>query len=632
MSENTIEWIKSTPHSWEIKPLGSFATIKARLGWKGLKAEEYVEQGYTFLATPNIKGDEIDFDNVNFITKERYDESPEIMLRQGDVLLVKDGATLGIVAHVNKLPVPTTVNGSIAVIRPKADCHDRYLFYWLRSKGVQQLIDKIKGGMGVPHLFQRDLKRFPVLLSTLPEQRQIAAHLDEKTGKIDRLMRLRRRQMELLREQRAALIQQAVTRGLNPGAPLKDSHLPWLGQIPEHWEVKRLKFLGFFKGGAGFPHEDQGKEDGEIPFIKVKALGEADREGIVRKSDDYVSKETAARLSAFVFPAHSVVFAKVGAALLLNRFRALGQPTCIDNNMMGFISDYRKIQWPFLLHSLSLLNFAKLVNPGPVPSLNESQISNQQIPVPPLAEQQQILAHIERETAKLDAIHQRYKRQLALLAEYRASLIHESVTGQREVPEVTLVSKTEPSANIPFRRSVLATEIIHRLHAEATFGRVKLEKILYLSEAFVGIDLEGNYKRAAAGPFDNKALRSIESQIQKQKWYHPVKNDKGTRYLPLEKAGAHGAYFERYWPEHREKFDALIDLFRSKKTDICEIVATLFKAWKDRVEADQPIDDELIVDEVLHHWHPNKQNIPRERWLKGLAWMREQQIIPRPNS
>jgi len=210
-SQKLIEWVSLLPPSWTAKRLGFIATVKARLGWKGLKAEEYVDEGYIFLSTPNLKGDEIDFENVNYITKERYEESPEIMLREGDVLMVKDGATLGIVALVKSLPAPATVNGSTAVIRTTQECDSRFLCYWLRSQGVQQLIEKMKGGMGVPHLFQSDLRRFPVALPPPDEQRRIADLLDEQTAKIDRLIELRRRQLELLREYRAALVHEAVT-------------------------------------------------------------------------------------------------------------------------------------------------------------------------------------------------------------------------------------------------------------------------------------------------------------------------------------------------------------------------------------------------------------------------------------
>jgi len=114
--DSGVEWLGEVPGHWDISRLGFESWVRARLGWKGLKAEEYVDDGYVFLATPNIKQRNIDFENVNYIDEARYSESLEIALHIGDVLLAKDGSTLGTVNVVRDLPRPATVNSSIAVI------------------------------------------------------------------------------------------------------------------------------------------------------------------------------------------------------------------------------------------------------------------------------------------------------------------------------------------------------------------------------------------------------------------------------------------------------------------------------------------------------------------------------------
>ena len=96
MKDSGIEWIGEIPEHWTVSRLDFLTELNGRVGWKALKAEEYVEEGYVFLSTPNIKSRTIDFENVNYITEERYLESPEIMLQVDDVLLVKDGSTLGL--------------------------------------------------------------------------------------------------------------------------------------------------------------------------------------------------------------------------------------------------------------------------------------------------------------------------------------------------------------------------------------------------------------------------------------------------------------------------------------------------------------------------------------------------------
>jgi type I restriction enzyme, S subunit len=211
MKPSGVEWLGDIPINWMVSKLGFEAWVRARLGWKGLKAEEYVENGFAFLATPNIKGNDIDFENVNYINQNRYDESPEIKLNPGDVLLTKDGSTLGTVNVVRHLPRPATVNSSIAVITPGKALDGIFLYFLFQSSFMQNTIQMTKGGMGVPHLFQEDLNKFHMPLPPLAAQLSIAAYLDDATAKIDTLIAKARQAIALQKEHRTALISAAVT-------------------------------------------------------------------------------------------------------------------------------------------------------------------------------------------------------------------------------------------------------------------------------------------------------------------------------------------------------------------------------------------------------------------------------------
>ncbi|MBT2509824.1 restriction endonuclease subunit S [Streptomyces sp. ISL-98] len=179
--------------------LDRVATVNARIGWKALTAAEYQPEGYAFLATPNIKNPQIDYRNVNYISEFRYEESPELKLREGDVLLAKDGNTLGIVNLVRDLPRPATVNGSIAVLRSYG-IHPAYLRYVIASNVMQGHIGAVKDGMGVPHLFQRDIKRFSIPLPPEEEQCRIVNFLDAEVGKINSLVAKKLEILSLLEE------------------------------------------------------------------------------------------------------------------------------------------------------------------------------------------------------------------------------------------------------------------------------------------------------------------------------------------------------------------------------------------------------------------------------------------------
>jgi type I restriction enzyme S subunit len=229
---------------WELVRLADHTTVKARLGWKGLKAEEYVEDGYIFLATPNLKANQIDFENVNYISKWRYDESPEIQLQEGDVLIVKDGSTLGISNFVRRLPRPTTVNGSIAVVRTRSSLHSEFLYHLVNGNAFQKLIELKKAGLGVPHLFQADLREFFVSLPPKAQQRKIARILTTVDNLIEKTEALIAKYQAI----KQGMMHDLFTRGVDEHGHLrppyeeapelyKQSELGW---IPKEWETKRL--------------------------------------------------------------------------------------------------------------------------------------------------------------------------------------------------------------------------------------------------------------------------------------------------------------------------------------------------------------------------------------------------------
>ena len=214
MKDSGVEYLGDIPKEWNIVRFKYIIRTKARLGWKGLKASEYVDNSdYGFLATPNIKGENIDYSGAYFITKKRYEESPEIMLKKDDILLVKDGSTLGIINIVKSMPFNCTVNSSIAVLRILDDnlLNAEYLNYFLKSDYSQKIIELKKDGMGVPHLFQSDINNFIALMPTFNEQKEIIIHIEKQITKITTAISLKEQEIEKLKEYKATLINSAVT-------------------------------------------------------------------------------------------------------------------------------------------------------------------------------------------------------------------------------------------------------------------------------------------------------------------------------------------------------------------------------------------------------------------------------------
>ena len=428
--DSGVEWIGGVPAHWTVDRLANQAIVKARLGWKGLKAEEYVDDGFIFLSTPNIKNEAIDFENVNYITKERYDESPEIMLQAGDVLITKDGSTLGTANVVRHLPAPTTVNSSIAVIRPRSPLASIFLYYTVVSSYTQNVIQQLKEGQGVPHLFQSDLRKFRLLLPPLPEQGTIAAYLDRKTKQIDTLVEQKRKQIDLLREQRTAATNEAVTKGLNPKAKMKDSGIEWIGDIPEHWSLVALKRLSQIKYGLGQPPAEK---EGGLPLIRATNV----KAGRIA-SDDliFVDPKDVPYDRDPVLKQDDIIVVRSGAYT--------GDSAIIPKEYEGAITGYDMvvrvekalpayIAYSLLSHALldAQINLCRLR--AAQPHLNAEELGGILCFVPPIPEQESIAAHLDHKTAQFDTMIAKEDRLIELLQEYRTSLISEVVTGKIDV-------------------------------------------------------------------------------------------------------------------------------------------------------------------------------------------------------
>ncbi len=195
---------------WEEKKLGEVANTWGRIGWKGLTAKEYTSEGPLFLSVHSLNyGDYVDFRDAFHISRDRYNESPEIMLQEEDILICKDGAGIGKLGIVPKLPDLATINSSLLLIRCKKDIITKYLYYNLLSPFFQSIVKSRLMGATTPHLYQRDIVTFPILLPSLIEQKCIAAKLDALSEQTKNLETIYRRKIADLEELKKSILQKA---------------------------------------------------------------------------------------------------------------------------------------------------------------------------------------------------------------------------------------------------------------------------------------------------------------------------------------------------------------------------------------------------------------------------------------
>lgn len=177
----------SLPDGWCESKIGNLLYFAGRIGWKGLKADEYTEEGPFLLSVYNLNdGDEVSYNRVYHITEERYEESPEIMVEIGDVLLTKDGAGIGKLGYVKELPQKATINSSLLLIRPGEAAISKYVYYILSGPNLQRIVKERITGSATPHLFQRDIKEFTIPVPSIEEQKKIVEVIDKMLEKEER--------------------------------------------------------------------------------------------------------------------------------------------------------------------------------------------------------------------------------------------------------------------------------------------------------------------------------------------------------------------------------------------------------------------------------------------------------------
>ena len=208
-----IDWIGEIPEGWEINKLFNLCTIKGRVGWKGLRSEEFKENSYAYLVTgQDFVSSDINWGNCYQIDKDRYDEDPYIQLSNGDILVTKDG-TIGKIAKVSGMDKPACLNSGIFVLKQRKETFfQNYLYWYLSSPLLLQYNTFINsGGTTIIHLYQNVFERFSMLVPPMDEQMAIAAYLDEKCADIDNLISLKQLKIEKLKDYKMSVIYEAVT-------------------------------------------------------------------------------------------------------------------------------------------------------------------------------------------------------------------------------------------------------------------------------------------------------------------------------------------------------------------------------------------------------------------------------------
>jgi len=429
--DSGVEWLGEIPDHWEVKRLKFTSQVNPS---KSDISHLPIDTEVSFLPMERIGEDgTTSLEETRLIEQVRQGYT---YFQDGDVIIAKitpcfeNGKGALCNGLVNGIGFGTT---ELYVLRVNKGNDPKFFFYLTKSEPFRVIgAAMMYGAAGQQRVPEDFVSNFRIGLPSLSEQQAIATFLDRETERVNALIVKKERLIALLQEKRAALIGHAVTKGLDPAAPMRDSGVEWLGEIPAYWEVKRLKHLASILRGkfSHRPRNDPRLYDGPYPFIQT-----GDITATTRYITDY--QQTLNELGFAVskqFPSGTLVMA---IAANIGDLAILQFPACFPDSIVGFIPN-GGIILDYLYYNLTAMK-QEMMSTATINTqlnLNIERIGGLYTTCPPTSEQQAIISYLDRETAKIDALIGRIREGIAKVQEYSAALIAAAVTGKIDVREV----------------------------------------------------------------------------------------------------------------------------------------------------------------------------------------------------
>lgn len=405
--DSGIDWLGEVPEAWKVKKMKYISTVNPT---KESDFDKTSDEMVTFLPMENVsESGQVCCDNKKSISSL---STGFTYFKKNDVIIAKITPCFenGKGALLNKLDTEIGFGSTeFHVLRAVESSSPAFLFYITRTYQFRTLGEAfMTGAAGQKRVPTDFIEEFFIALPSLSEQTTIAAFLDRKTAEIDSIIAKKERLIELYEEEKAAVINHAVTKGLDPDAKMKDSGIEWLGEIPEHWGISRMKFLSEIKTGDKDTEEKE--ENGLYPF--------------------YVRSQTIEQISTYSFDGEAILTAGDGVGVGKVFHYVNGK---FDYHQRVYkISDFKIINGNFLFYYMQDSFYKEVIGisaKSTVDSLRLPMLQNFPVVIP-INEQTAIVQHIETKCSHIDAIISKFKRQIELLKEYRTALISEAVTGK----------------------------------------------------------------------------------------------------------------------------------------------------------------------------------------------------------
>ncbi|EOM9846302.1 restriction endonuclease subunit S [Campylobacter upsaliensis] len=421
-----IEWLGEIPQSWEIRRLKHLTILFTGESIKDADKDKYsiVENAIPYIATKDIELDsnDVNYNNGMFI---QNDDTGFKRAYKNSTLLCLEGANAGKkIAFLNQ--EVCFVNKLCCISNKSKELDSKALFYFFQGSFFKNtFFSNISGLIGGVTTTQ--LGNFKIPLPPLQEQKEIAEFLDKKCEKIQNYINKKQKLITLLQEKKQALINEAATKGLNPNIEFKNSEIEYLGLIPHHWEVVKVKYIATTNIGLVYdPSEIATNENVGYPVLRANNIqnGKIDYKDVI-----YVAKKIDDKQLAI--SGDLLMCVRNGSENLL------GKTAKIENNNFSFgaftaiirsdLNNY--LYWIFQTEMLKKSISSFIVSIG-IGQISQDDIKNFKIPLPPLQEQKEIAEFLDKKCEKINSAIEKTKKQIELIKEYKNTLINEAICGR----------------------------------------------------------------------------------------------------------------------------------------------------------------------------------------------------------
>ena len=424
--DSGVEWLGDVPEHWSARQLKFLCTCNDEVLPDSISADyeiEYVDIGSVSANEGITRTESLVFGSAPSRARR--------IVRDGDVIVSTVRTYLEAIAPIDNPPENLVVSTGFAVIRPNDYLYKGFAAYCLRANGFIKEVVALSVGVSYPAINASDLVNIKVPEPLIEEQQKIANFLDHETAKIDTLIEKQQQLIKLLKEKRQAVISHAVTKGLNPNAPMRDSGVEWLGEVPEHWEISKFGYISMVvRGGSPRPAGDPVLFNGDYsPWVTVAEITKDD-EIYLTQTDSFLTKKGSDQCRIFTS----------GTLLISNSGATLGVPKILNidananDGVVGF--ECLSLNHEFAYFYLSTLteDLRERIKQGSgQPNLNTDIVKDISVPVPPENEVVEIVASIQNIRRIYAELMSNASKGIELLKERRTALISAAVTGKIDV-------------------------------------------------------------------------------------------------------------------------------------------------------------------------------------------------------